>query len=71
MADTCHLSLIVNGEPLTYFDKALRLEKTVETVGGHGERVTDPHELPKALARALHVVRVEKRQAVLDVVCAA
>ena len=58
------------GEPLTYFDPSLRLEKTIETVGGYGERVTDPAELPAALARAIRVVREEKRQAVLDVVCA-
>lgn len=56
-------------EPLTYFDPRLRLEKVVETVGGHGERVTEPAALPTALRRALDVVRKEKRQAVLDVVC--
>jgi acetolactate synthase-1/2/3 large subunit len=57
-------------EPLTYFDPSLRLEKAIETVGGYGERVTDPAELPKALARAIRVVKEERRQAVLDVVCA-
>lgn len=57
------------GAPLTYFDKSLRLEKTVDTVGGYGERVVDPEALPGALARALHAVQVEKRQAVLNVVC--
>jgi len=56
-------------EPLTYFDKRLRLEKVVECAGGHGERVTDPSELPAALARAIRVVKDERRQAVLDVVC--
>ena len=57
-------------EALTYFDPSLRLEKAVETVGGYGERVTDPAELPGALARAVRVVKEERRQAVLDVVCA-
>jgi acetolactate synthase-1/2/3 large subunit len=57
-------------EPLTYFDKSLRLEKVVEAVGGYGERVTDPAQLPAALARAIRAVRDEGRQAVLDVVCA-
>jgi acetolactate synthase-1/2/3 large subunit len=56
-------------EPLTYFDQRLRLEKVVECVGGYGERVTDPAELPAALARAIRVVTEERRQAVLDVVC--
>jgi acetolactate synthase-1/2/3 large subunit len=57
-------------EPLTYFDPSLRLEKAIETVGGYGERVTDPAELPNALRRAVRVVKEERRQAVLDVVCA-
>ncbi len=56
-------------EPLTYFDQRLRLEKVVDCVGGYGERVTDPAELPAALARAIRVVKEERRQAVLDVVC--
>lgn len=56
-------------EPLTYFDQRLRLEKVVECAGGYGERVTDPAELPAALARAIRVVKEERRQAVLDVVC--
>lgn len=56
-------------EPLTYFDQRLKLEKAVDCVGGYGERVTDPEELPAALARALRVIREQGRQAVLDVVC--
>lgn len=56
-------------EPLTYFDRRLRLEKVVECVGGYGERVTAPADLPAALARAIKVVKEERRQAVLDVVC--
>jgi acetolactate synthase-1/2/3 large subunit len=44
-------------------------EKLVEASGGYGERVSDPAELPAALERALHAVQVEKRQAVLNVIC--
>jgi acetolactate synthase-1/2/3 large subunit len=33
------------------------------------ERVEDPAELPDALARALKVVREERRQALLNVIC--
>ncbi|MGE0151553.1 MAG: thiamine pyrophosphate-requiring protein [Reyranellaceae bacterium] len=44
-------------------------EKLVEASGGYGERVDDPAELPAALKRALHAVEVEKRQAVLNVIC--
>ena len=38
---------------------------------GHGERVERPEDLPDAIARALEVVRKERRQALLDVVVAA
>jgi len=57
-------------ESLTYFDKRLQLFKVVEAAGGHGERVTDPAALPAAIARGLRIVREERRQVVLDVVCA-
>jgi acetolactate synthase-1/2/3 large subunit len=56
-------------EPLTHFHPSLRLHKVVESAGGYGERVTDPAELPAALARAIAMVRDERRQVVLDVVC--
>ena len=35
------------------------------------ERVDNPAELPAALSRALTVVRQEKRQALLNVICGA
>jgi acetolactate synthase-1/2/3 large subunit len=41
----------------------------VQAYGGHGEAVSDPKELPAALQRALRVVREERRQAVLNVIC--
>jgi len=43
-------------------------EKLVEASGGYGERVDDPAALPAALQRALHAVRVERRQAVLNII---
>jgi acetolactate synthase-1/2/3 large subunit len=58
-----------NREPLTYFDPALRFDKAVEVAGGYGESVQDPKEVPRALERALKAVEVEKRQALLNVVC--
>ncbi len=42
-------------------------EKLIEASGGYGERVEKPEDLPAALARAVKVVREEKRQAVLNV----
>ncbi len=44
-------------------------EEAVKAQGGHGERVEKASELPAALARAIAVVKNEKRQALLNVVC--
>ncbi len=57
-------------EALTNFHPALALQKVVEAAGGYGERVTDPAALPDALARAIAMVKNERRQVVLDVICA-
>ncbi len=57
-----------NRMPLATLDPSPDYEKLVEASGGYGERVTDPAELPAALQRALHVVRVERRQAVLNLI---
>jgi len=46
-----------------------RFDRIVEACGGYGERVEDPAELPEAIRRGLKVVRQEKRQALLDVIC--
>ena len=37
--------------------------------GGHGEKVTDPKALPDAIRRALKIIREEKRQVLLNVIC--
>jgi acetolactate synthase-1/2/3 large subunit len=55
--------------PLTELDPAPDYELICRASGGHAERVEDPAELPAALARALHAVQVEKRQALLNVIC--
>lgn len=44
-------------------------EQVVQASGGYGERVHDPVQLPAALARALHAVTSEQRQALLNIVC--
>jgi acetolactate synthase I/II/III large subunit len=44
-------------------------EMLVEASGGYGECVTKPGDVPAAIQRALHVVTVEKRQALLNVMC--
>jgi acetolactate synthase-1/2/3 large subunit len=58
-----------NREPLTYFNEHIAFDKAVETVGGYGETVSDPADVPKAIERALKVIDVEKRQALLNIVC--
>jgi acetolactate synthase-1/2/3 large subunit len=54
---------------LSDLDPAPDYEVVCRASGGHGERVEDPAALPDALARALRVVREERRQAVLNVIC--
>ena len=55
--------------PLTELDPAPDYELVCRASGGHAERVEDPAQLPAALKRALSVVRDEKRQALLNVIC--
>jgi acetolactate synthase-1/2/3 large subunit len=55
--------------PLCDLSPSPRYEKIVAAHGGYGELVDDPQELPSALNRALKVVKEERRQAVLNVIC--
>jgi acetolactate synthase-1/2/3 large subunit len=55
--------------PLCDLTPSPRYEMVVSAHGGYGEMVDDPAELLPALRRALKVVRDEKRQAVLNVIC--
>ena len=55
--------------PLSDLEPSPDYEMVCQASGGFGERVEDPAELPAALQRALHAVRVEKRQALLNVIC--
>ncbi len=57
--------------PLCELTPSPRYEQIVTAHGGYGERVDDPQQLLPALTRALEVVREEKRQAVLNVICGA
>jgi acetolactate synthase-1/2/3 large subunit len=54
--------------PLTSLSPSPDYEMIIQACGGYGERVEDPAELPRALQRALHAVRAEKRQALLNVI---
>jgi acetolactate synthase-1/2/3 large subunit len=55
--------------PLSDLDPAPDYELVCQASGGYGERVEDPAALPAALGRALHAVRHERRQALLNVIC--
>jgi acetolactate synthase-1/2/3 large subunit len=58
-----------NRPPFIDLDELPAFEQVCAAAGGYGERVEDSADLPRALARALHAVTVEKRQALLNVIC--
>ena len=55
--------------PLSGLSPSPAFEMYCEASGGYGEKVTEREQLPAALARALKVVRDERRQALLNVIC--
>jgi acetolactate synthase-1/2/3 large subunit len=58
-----------NRPPFIDLDELPAFEQVCAAAGGYGERVEDPAELPAAFARALHAVNIDKRQALLNVIC--
>jgi len=58
-----------NEPPFVALKKLPAFETICQAAGGYGERVEDPAALPGALQRAMSVVRDERRQALLNVVC--
>jgi acetolactate synthase I/II/III large subunit len=58
-----------NDPAFVALEKLPAFERICEAAGGYGERVEDPITLPAALERALAIVRDEKRQALLNVIC--
>jgi acetolactate synthase-1/2/3 large subunit len=56
--------------PLAELGPSIAYEQYATASGGYGEAVTDRQDLVPALNRALHAVRSEHRQAVLNVACA-
>jgi acetolactate synthase-1/2/3 large subunit len=55
--------------PLTALEPSPDYEVICRASGGHGEKVEDPAALPDALRRGLRIVKEEKRQVVLNVIC--
>jgi acetolactate synthase-1/2/3 large subunit len=58
-----------NKPPLIDLDELPAFEEVCAAAGGYGERVDDPAALPAALDRAVRAVTIEKRQALLNVIC--
>jgi len=58
-----------NRPPFIDLDELPAFEEVCAASDGYGERVEDPAELPAAFKRAFHAVNVEKRQALLNVIC--
>jgi acetolactate synthase-1/2/3 large subunit len=58
-----------NRYPLSDLQPTADFEKICEAFGGYGERVESPDQVGPAIERALHAVRNEKRQALLNMVC--
>ncbi len=63
------LSRRANRMPLATLEPSPAFEKVIAASDGYGERVETADELAPAFARALHAVTVEKRQALLNVIC--
>jgi acetolactate synthase-1/2/3 large subunit len=55
--------------PGTDLSPSPSFELTARACGAYAARVEDPGELPDAIAKALKVVKEERRQALLNVVC--
>jgi acetolactate synthase-1/2/3 large subunit len=57
-----------NNFPFSDLGPSLDFEMICQAAGGYGERVEDPDQVMGAFERALHAVKVEKRQALLNIV---
>ncbi len=57
-----------NSFPFTDLGPSIEYHKICEAAGGYGELVEDPAQVKAAFERALHAVRVEGRQALLNIV---
>ena len=58
-------------QPITFLDSISNYQKAVEVADGYGEKVTEASEVIPALERGLKAVNVEKRQAVINIICSA
>ncbi len=61
----------MEGPPFSTLEPSPDYDIPVQASGGYGEKITDPKALPGAIKNALDMVRNEKRQVVLNVICEA
>jgi acetolactate synthase-1/2/3 large subunit len=59
-----------NTMPFVNLSPSPAFEAVVQACGGHGERVTEAEALPDAIARAVGIIRSERRQVLLNIACA-
>ena len=59
-----------NNMPFTDLSPSIDFDQSIVAAGGYGEKVTSADQVQGALERALHAVKVEKRQAVLNIIAA-
>lgn len=55
--------------PLSDLRPVPDFETYVEASGGYGERIEDPATVPDAIRRAIRMVRDERRQVLLNIIC--
>lgn len=55
--------------PLSDLRPVPDFETYVEASGGYGERIEDPAAVPDAIRRAIRMVRDERRQVLLNIIC--
>ena len=57
-----------NDFAVSTLSQSFQYELICQAAGGYAERVEDPSQVPEAIQRALHAVKVEKRQALLNII---
>ena len=57
-----------NDFAVSTLSQSFQYELICQAAGGYAERVEDPSQVPEAIRRALHAVKVEKRQALLNII---
>jgi acetolactate synthase-1/2/3 large subunit len=63
------LAVRSNAPSFVRLEKLPAFEEICRAAGGHGERVDDAAALPAALERAIEVVKRQRRQALVNVIC--